>query len=175
RFRNMPTFGRDTIRRFVSNMADLKKMAARDFEDAIQCAIPVFEKILEEQADNDIVLDLLFDFGCWHATAKLRLHTDNTLNVLDIFTVSCGASVRKFARVTCKRYQTYELPRELAACGRRTSARADKGKATLVSSKKLKLFNTNTYKFHAMWDYTPSIQGFATGDNWTSQTVRRVC
>ena len=36
RYRAMPTFGRDTIRRFVSNMADLKKMAGRDFEDSLQ-------------------------------------------------------------------------------------------------------------------------------------------
>lgn len=39
-FRLMPTFGRTTIRRFVSNMADLKKLAARDYEDALQvCAL----------------------------------------------------------------------------------------------------------------------------------------
>lgn len=32
----MPTYARDMICRFVSSMADMKKMAARDFEDALQ-------------------------------------------------------------------------------------------------------------------------------------------
>lgn len=32
----MPTFGRDTIRRFASNTSEMKKMAARDFEDILQ-------------------------------------------------------------------------------------------------------------------------------------------
>jgi hypothetical protein len=32
----VPTFGRDTIRRFTSNTSDLKKMAARNYEDFLQ-------------------------------------------------------------------------------------------------------------------------------------------
>jgi len=35
-FRQVPTFGGDTIRRFSSNVSELKKMAARDFEDLLQ-------------------------------------------------------------------------------------------------------------------------------------------
>jgi hypothetical protein len=35
-YRQIPTFGRDTIRRFSSNVSELKKMAARDFEDILQ-------------------------------------------------------------------------------------------------------------------------------------------
>ena len=36
RFRQVPTFGRDTIRRFSSNISELKKLAARDYEDILQ-------------------------------------------------------------------------------------------------------------------------------------------
>ncbi|KAK6974093.1 GLOBIN domain-containing protein [Favolaschia claudopus] len=36
RFRNIPTFGRSTIRRFHANVSDMKKPAARDFEDVLQ-------------------------------------------------------------------------------------------------------------------------------------------
>ncbi|RDB18151.1 hypothetical protein Hypma_000655 [Hypsizygus marmoreus] len=36
RFRAMPTFGRDTIRRFSSNASELAHLAARDFEDFLQ-------------------------------------------------------------------------------------------------------------------------------------------
>jgi hypothetical protein len=32
----MPTFGSSTIRRFSENVSEMKKMAARDFEDMLQ-------------------------------------------------------------------------------------------------------------------------------------------
>jgi hypothetical protein len=32
----MPTFGSSTIRRFASNASEMKKLAARDFEDLLQ-------------------------------------------------------------------------------------------------------------------------------------------
>lgn len=35
-FRQVPSFGGDTIRRFVNNVSELKKMAARDFENLLQ-------------------------------------------------------------------------------------------------------------------------------------------
>ena len=36
RFRQVPTFGRFTIRRFHDNVSEMKKLAARDFEDILQ-------------------------------------------------------------------------------------------------------------------------------------------
>ena len=36
RYRMVPTFGGDTIRKFSSNTSEMKRMAARDFEDALQ-------------------------------------------------------------------------------------------------------------------------------------------
>jgi hypothetical protein len=42
RFRLVPTFGRDTIRRFTSNTSELKKMAARDYEDILQVRTHTF-------------------------------------------------------------------------------------------------------------------------------------
>ncbi|KAI0038496.1 hypothetical protein FA95DRAFT_1505601, partial [Auriscalpium vulgare] len=36
RYRQMPTFGRDTIRKFSDNVSEMKKLAARDFEDMLQ-------------------------------------------------------------------------------------------------------------------------------------------
>ena len=32
----VPTFGRSTIRRFASNASEMKKLAARNFEDLLQ-------------------------------------------------------------------------------------------------------------------------------------------
>jgi hypothetical protein len=36
RYRQIPTFGRDTIRKFTNNASGMKKLAARDFEDLLQ-------------------------------------------------------------------------------------------------------------------------------------------
>lgn len=38
-FRKVPTFGRDTIRRFGGSVSSLKKMTARGFEDIIQVSL----------------------------------------------------------------------------------------------------------------------------------------
>jgi hypothetical protein len=36
RFRMIPTFGKGTIRKFSNNVSEMKKLAARDFEDILQ-------------------------------------------------------------------------------------------------------------------------------------------
>ena len=41
RFRQIPTFGRFTIRRFHNNVSEMKKLAARDFEDILQVRMPI--------------------------------------------------------------------------------------------------------------------------------------
>lgn len=127
RFRQVPTFGRDTIRRFVKNTADMKKLAARDFEDILQCSIPVFEGLLDEPY-NTIVLDLLWTLATWHALAKLRLHTSDTLTYLDDMTTALGQQLRRFKSDFCDHFITRELPRETSARGRRAAALAGKGK-----------------------------------------------
>jgi hypothetical protein len=35
-YRQMPTFGSSTIRKFSNNASEMKKLAARDFEDLLQ-------------------------------------------------------------------------------------------------------------------------------------------
>ena len=39
RYRMVPTFGGDTIRKFTSNTSEMKRMAARDFEDVLQVSL----------------------------------------------------------------------------------------------------------------------------------------
>lgn len=36
RFRQVPSFGRDTIRKFRTNISEMKQLAGRDFEDILQ-------------------------------------------------------------------------------------------------------------------------------------------
>ena len=43
RYRQVPTYGRATIRRFSENASAMKKMAARNYEDLLQvCLVLVF-------------------------------------------------------------------------------------------------------------------------------------
>ena len=45
RFRQIPTFGQFTIRRFHNNVSEMKKLAARDFEDILQVCKCVLLKV----------------------------------------------------------------------------------------------------------------------------------
>ncbi|KAJ3533663.1 hypothetical protein NMY22_g7246 [Coprinellus aureogranulatus] len=118
RFRQIPTFGKDTIRRFSQNVADMKQLAARDLEDILQCALPAFEGLFPGDHDGR-VQDLIFALAHWHALSKLRMHTELTLEVLDLWTSIVGEASRVFAKLTCDRFKTSELKREYEARMRR--------------------------------------------------------
>jgi hypothetical protein len=45
RFRLVPTFGRGTIRRFANNASEMKRMAARNFEDLLQVRVSNIERL----------------------------------------------------------------------------------------------------------------------------------
>lgn len=175
RYRTVPAFGA-TIRRFSNNASSMKKIAARDFEDLLQCALPVFEGILPKPHDNN-VLNLLFALGSWHAYAKLRLHTETTLNLLEAATVKLGREMRHFKKTTCAAYITKELPREIATRGRKKAAMALKGKTPVENkkgqSKLIKTLNLNTYKFHALSKYVDAIRRYGTSDSYSTQIVSR--
>ncbi|KAJ3530358.1 hypothetical protein NMY22_g8609 [Coprinellus aureogranulatus] len=81
RYRLTPTFNQ-TIRRFHASVSQLKRRAARDYEDILQCSIPAFDGLLEEPL-NSFVITLLYLNARWHALAKLRMQTDATVALLD--------------------------------------------------------------------------------------------
>ncbi|KAF4601473.1 hypothetical protein EYR40_004841 [Pleurotus pulmonarius] len=171
-YRAIPTFGKSTIRRFADNVSSMKKLAARNFEDILQCAGPVFEGILPEPHDSNIQ-KLLFTFAEWHALAKLRMHTEETLSSLDHATSELGRQLRHFEKHTCAAFETKELPKEEAARGRRQSCKSSNGTLPTTKEKasgpKIKRFNLRTYKFHAMGDYVRTIRRFGTTDSYSTQ------
>ena len=65
-------------------------------------------------------MKLLYQTAEWHALAKLRMHTDSTLTLLEELTTEFGKLMRQFRDLTCSQFATIELPREAAA---RTRAR----------------------------------------------------
>ncbi|KAF8896664.1 hypothetical protein BD779DRAFT_1466557 [Infundibulicybe gibba] len=198
RFRQIPTFGRDTIRKFSNNAAEMRKLGARDFEDMLQNIIPVVEGLLP-QPHNDRVMTMLFRLCEWHALAKLRLHTDATLQHLEMATTVMGSEVRGFRDSTRKDFATIELPSEVATRARRkhhrksrngrrsttqtasdlnasTSAASGSSATALPSlpppSAKSRYLNVSTYKFHALGDYARGIRLYGTTDSYSTQIVR---
>ncbi|KAL4261253.1 hypothetical protein AB1N83_010639 [Pleurotus pulmonarius] len=171
RYRTTPTFGRDTIRRFHADAAAMKKLAARDYEDLLQCSIPAFEGLLPA-SHNKVVLDLLFALSTWHALAKLRLHTDSTLQLLQEATTDIGTLLRKFSDTVCPSYNTKDLPREAEARARRTrkaNVSTDIGDESSKVVVKLRVFNMNTYKMHALGDYVETIRNLGTSESYSTQ------
>ena len=212
----VPTFGLDTIRKFTNNVSELKHLAARDFEDILQvctqkihhnlynhlqpilkCIIPVFEGLFPEkhrQHEKDII-DTLFLLATWHAYAKLRLHTEDTLDLFEQLTAPLGENLRLFAGKITKDFVVKELPKETAAKARRTAAnlkqkiskgkkpakaapikKSAKGKQSAKKSRGKKpeqmiSMSLLTYKLHALGDYVQTIRQRGTTDSYNSQTV----
>jgi hypothetical protein len=77
----------------------------------VQCAIPAFEGLIPNEHGQH-VQDLLFIFAHWHSLAKMKLHTDLTLSILDQWTVMLGDRSRSFVDKTCAAFETHELKRE---------------------------------------------------------------
>jgi hypothetical protein len=131
------------------------------------------EGLFPEEHDA-IVQSLLYRFAQWHALAKLRMHTETTLSLLDETFKTLSRQLRKFSDFTCSAFTTLELPKEKAARERkaaREGSRSHNGNAG-TGGRKAKKFNLNTYKFHAMGDYVRSIWVFGTTDSFSTQIVR---
>jgi hypothetical protein len=88
--------------------------------------------------------------------------------------------LRSFQKDVCSQYQTFDLPSEEAARARRKAAAANKdgavakmgkGKESAAGSRKLRQFNLNTYKIHALGGYAKAIRLFGSPDNYNSQSV----
>ncbi|KAG1807523.1 uncharacterized protein BJ212DRAFT_1282050 [Suillus subaureus] len=154
RFRHIPSYGNGVICKFVNNTLEMKKLAAWDFEDILQCAMPVFEGLFPEDHDK-IVQSLLYRFAQWHALAKLRIHSKTTLSVLDSTFMRLTHQLRHFRDFTCAVFTTVELPKEKAVHERKAAHQGldSNNRDPLSGSRKVKKFNMNTYKYHAMGDY----------------------
>jgi hypothetical protein len=118
---------------------------------------------------NQSVLRLLFTFGHWHGLAKLRMHTDTTLAILDDETTNLGKQLRAF-QAESSNYATRELKRESEARQRRRASAL--GSKSLVNAdpndRRPKQFNLQTYKTHALGDYVASIKQYGTTDSYTT-------
>ena len=77
--------------------------------------IPAFEWLFPPEHD-DVIWALLFWLAQWHALAKARLHTDQSLTFLDEVTWQLGSQLWRFRDFTCEAFKTKELPSEMTPC-----------------------------------------------------------
>ena len=87
-----------------------------------QCAIPTFDGLLPDPLGG-LVSNLLYINARWHALAKLRVHTDATLILLEQATVELGETFREFIR-TADIIKTIELPREAERRARKAAKKS---------------------------------------------------
>ncbi|KAJ3556338.1 hypothetical protein NM688_g2089 [Phlebia brevispora] len=189
RFRRVPTFGSDTIRRFTNNVSELKKLAARDYEDILQVCIFALNPM--------IILTWLFEvLDSLYRGALARAPGACRLGHALVFThVACNGQVtftygvnnqdtrashhrpRKINPNLCaqsKAFPTYELRRETEARKRRelrepASANEKAQKKATTSERKIKHLNMKTFKLHDLPHFTEFIRRFGTTENYSTQ------
>ena len=64
-------------------------------------------------------MKLLYQTAEWHALAKLHMHTETSLSLLESLTTEFGLLMQNFQNQTCSHFATVELPRKIAAWKRR--------------------------------------------------------
>ena len=126
---------------------------------------------------NETVLDLLFVSAYWYGLGKLRMHTNSSLEVLDIITIVFGQKLQDFAEETCKDFDTVETDKEYQAW-KRTETRwescsgGDGDEESGTHSGKCSChFHLMTLKLHFLGDYVAQNCALGMTDSFTSQIV----
>ena len=131
--------------------------------------IPCFEGLLPLQ-HNRTVLELLFELANWHALAKLRMHTDVTIDIFESATDHMYAAMRSFSTTTCAAYETLESDAEMASRIRR--ARVKNPDAPVDVRRKKKEFTVcDTFKYHHAQHLPRDIRRVGPSDGYSTQTV----
>ena len=79
-----------------------------------QCSIPPVFKGLLPEPFNGMFLQLLYKTAEWHALAKLRIHTDLTLNLFDVVTREFGCLMQWLCDRTAHEFNTVNSLMKLA-------------------------------------------------------------
>jgi hypothetical protein len=163
RYHQIPTFG-NHIRRFSQNVSEMKKMTAHNLENVlqvnslhltrywtntalliIQCSMPAFEGMFPNKTHDNSIQKLLYVCCEWHALAKLRLHMDETLALLEKVTTILGTQLRKFAKDLCPAYSTTETDREVTSRKRRAQRKTIEQGRPLQVEENGKITATNIF------------------------------
>jgi hypothetical protein len=145
------------------------------FTNKTKCCIPCIEGLFTDQQYNKIS-KLIFTFAKWHALAKLRVHTESTLEALDSETSALGLRLRIFQRWTAAEFPSVvETNAEFEARKRRETRKAMAlGLPVPEFAKEPKEHSLSTYKLHALGDYVKAIRRFGTTDSYSTQIVSHI-
>ncbi|KAG6825451.1 hypothetical protein H0H92_003666 [Tricholoma furcatifolium] len=176
RYRLIMPFGHSTIRKFHNNVSELKSFSALNYEDLLQCAGPCFDGLFcqTSRSVDRKVQDLLFALASWHASAKMRLHTDWSLKIFEGLTIKLTRQIHIFATQVCPKFETHQTPKESHA---RLSRKAKTAKsdahneAAEPAQQRLRTFNYDTPKMHSIVHYPRAIRKYGTTDSYSTQIV----
>lgn len=139
----------------------------------LQTIIPAIEGLLLSPHDK-AVLDLLYQLSEYHSLAKLRMHTETTLQYWEQVIISLTHCLREFQH-SSQELNPKETPTERNTRVRRTQKRQREKETTWVdTSSQVRTLNLNTYKFHAICDGPASVRQFGTLDSYSTQIVSTV-
>ncbi len=176
-FRSISSFGQSTIWKFSNSISEMKKFAGRDFEDMLQCTGPCFEGLFPKSVNSGIQ-DLLFIMACWHTSAKLCVHMEDSLDNFRGLTTTFTKQIWYFAKKICPHFETVETPSECATSICAEAARVRKCKprhfhssSTQGAKRIAKEFNIATPKFHSIVHYPDAIATYRTTDSYSTQMV----
>ncbi|EJD42029.1 hypothetical protein AURDEDRAFT_68059 [Auricularia subglabra TFB-10046 SS5] len=174
RYREVPTFGTDAIRKFPESMVDMSRLTAHTFEDLLQCAIPCFAGLFPDAVDKHVQV-LLFRAAEWHALAAMRLHSDSSVRLLFDATIRLGTALRHFRDVISPQFPTVETPAEVKrrqCAAARAVATGTSVNISNVGAQRPKTFSLDIFKFHSPGDYAATtIPEVGTTDGITTGTV----
>ena len=141
----------------------------------------MFDGLLPER-HNSRLMKLLFVLAEWHGLAKLKMHTEASLDLLDKSTREVGVCLRDFKKPTCAAYATRELRREVEVRKRHDRRSGKKGSGALApgganqdaDARRPKELNLDLIKVHFLGYYSPTIRTHGTSDSYSTAAVRLV-
>ena len=144
---------------------------------SFKVSLPVFEGLFGSHSKD--ILNLLFDLNAVHSFAKLRLHLEPALKVLDSHMTQLGHSLRRFKNRVCPAFITKELAKESGARHRKRAKDKERHPSSLSKGNQKatddtlnqKMFSISTYKTHALGNYVRFISMFGTTDSYSMQVA----
>ncbi|KAK1217968.1 hypothetical protein PQX77_019354 [Marasmius sp. AFHP31] len=163
RYRLVPTFGNGTIRRFKTKVSNFSRFASRDYQDALQCAMPCFEGLFPKDLDN-LIQDLLFIFATYKSYSSLRQHTDSTIATMKKVMKELGRLLRQYI-IAVANVHTVETETEVRS-RRKRDPDGEK-------DPRRKAFTLLNYKSHMLGHAAAAIVKYGTTDGTSTQAGER--
>ncbi|KAL0577345.1 hypothetical protein V5O48_004644 [Marasmius crinis-equi] len=163
RYREVPTFGDGTIRRFKKETSKFSRFGGRDYEDALQCAMPCYEGLFPKELD-DLIQDVTFMFATYISYSSLRQHTDSTLATFATVTRELGELLRQYTQAVAK-IDTRETEREVESRLKRN--------VEGPRQPQKKVFSLINFKTHALGDQVRAVRYWGKADGTNTQPGER--